>query len=747
MSSSFAAELRVLIIEDSVADATLMQREIEKQGYTLVARRVENETELRAALVAPWDIVLSDFRLPQLNAIFALEILKELQCDIPFIVVSQAIGEDLAVELMRSGASDYIMKASLKRLTPAIERELRENRSRHQALRRLRDHENFLESVIHNQLSGIIVVNKLGEITLTNASAEQILQMRKDPVTGAIIDERGQCTFIDMDNEPLDRDNLPIALALRTGKKISAMQYGVIFPRGNLKWLSVSASPITDEAGSLSGVVCSCLEITEIIETQKRNRFQLQQLKLQDEAFNNLMNGVIIISAKMADMPVVYVNRAFTRITGYEAHEVLGHNYKSLQRTEPDQPGLAAMYAKMQNGEGGEFLVRNLKKDGTVFYARINTAAVRNEAGEIDHFVAIQNDVTQRILIEKQLEIGWERMQLALRGAQLGMIDVDHETKQTYYSSRFAEIVGYSAAELHSSIGSWHDLIHPDELAATDQLSNDLLSGKIEKLETEIRFRHKDGHWVWVLVRAKVVERLANGNSRRAIGTVLDISQRKEQEEKILELTQSLMQIAEAERSEISGELHDVVGQSLVLLKLNIIQFLQAAGMRNESNENTLVQPIADTLQKLREISRRLTPSHMQKVGLGLAIEDMLQGAAKLSGIRIVWNLNALEGFFPSDWNIQVFRVIQESVTNALKHAEATEIHVTTKRLEENLEIVIADNGRGFAGKTESSGLGLSLMRERVRGLRGHIFWQQGQPGTSVHVVLPATTADLGSST
>ncbi len=739
MSAPVQPNLRVLIIEDSAADAALVEREIQNQGYKLVSRRVENEAELRSALAAPWDIVLSDFRLPQLNAIFALQILKELECNIPFIVVSQAIGEDMAVELMRSGASDYIMKASLKRLTPAIERELREAGRRSAAARELRDHENFLESVIHNQLNGVVVVNHRGEITLTNESAEQILQMRKDPATGAIIDETAMCTFIDMENEPLEADNLPVALALRTGKKVSAMQYGVVFPRGNLKWLSVSASPITDENGNLINVVYSCLEITEIIETQKRNRFQLQQLKLQDEAINNSMNGVIIVNAKLADMPVVYVNKAFTRITGYEAHEVLGRNYKSLQSAGADQPGLSSMYTKLQNGEGGEYLVRNHKKDGTMFYARVNTAVVRNEAGEIGHFVAIQNDVTERILIEKQLEIGWERMQLALRGAQLGMIDVDYETRETYYSSRFAEIIGYTPAELQASIVSWRDLIHPDELAQTDQLANDLIAGKTEQLETEVRFRHKDGHWVWVLIRAKVVERSAQGVAKRAIGTVLDISQRKAQEERILELTQSLMQIAEAERSEISGELHDVVGQSLVLLKLNVVKFLQAAGMRDETNENMLVQPIADTLQKVREISRRLTPSHMQKVGLGLAIEDMLQGVARLSGIKISWNLNALEGFFPSDWNIQVFRVVQEAVTNALKHAEATQINVTTQRLEENLEIVIADNGRGFSGSAETPGLGFSIMRERVRGLRGHIFWAPAQPGTSVHVVLPAT--------
>ena len=160
--------------------------------------------------------------------------------------------------------------------------------------------------------------------------------------------------------------------------------------------------------------------------------------------------------------------------------------------------------------------------------------------------------------------------------------------------------------------------------------------------------------------------------------------------------------------------------------------------MRTDENEKILLEPVADTLNKVREISRRLTPSHMKKVGLQLAVEDMLESAQTLSGIEIHANLSALDGFFPDNWSIPCYRVVQEAVTNALKHSGATRIDVSTVRLEHNLEIIIADNGKGFAEESDANGIGFSLMRERIRGLRGHLFVNSSGKGVELHVLIPS---------
>ncbi len=123
--------LRVLQVEDSILDASFTERALAKAGYTLYSERVVTAAEMRAALAKqPWDVIISDYRLPLLDAPAALVLLHESGRDIPFIVVSGAIGEELAVAIMKAGAQDYLLKNDLGRLAPAVERELRDARTR-----------------------------------------------------------------------------------------------------------------------------------------------------------------------------------------------------------------------------------------------------------------------------------------------------------------------------------------------------------------------------------------------------------------------------------------------------------------------------------------------------------------------------------------------------------------------------------------------------------------------------------------
>jgi two-component system cell cycle sensor histidine kinase/response regulator CckA len=127
MSEPAIAPLRVLLVEDSATDAKLVVQALRQTGRTIECTRVETADAMRSALeLEAWDCVISDWSMPKFSAAAALAILKEQQLDLPFIIVSGTIGEDSAVEAMRAGAHDYVLKDKLGRLLPAIERELRE---------------------------------------------------------------------------------------------------------------------------------------------------------------------------------------------------------------------------------------------------------------------------------------------------------------------------------------------------------------------------------------------------------------------------------------------------------------------------------------------------------------------------------------------------------------------------------------------------------------------------------------------
>ena len=124
-------QLRVLLVEDSADDADLLLRELKRAGYEPVHERVWSADGIMSALSrSEWDLVISDHGMPAFSGTEALLIVREHAPDTPFIFVSGSIGEDVAVAAMRAGAQDYVMKGNIRRLAPAIGRELKESESR-----------------------------------------------------------------------------------------------------------------------------------------------------------------------------------------------------------------------------------------------------------------------------------------------------------------------------------------------------------------------------------------------------------------------------------------------------------------------------------------------------------------------------------------------------------------------------------------------------------------------------------------
>lgn len=180
--------LKVLIVEDSEDDALLILRELRRGGYDPYYERVQTAEEMKASLEKQlWDIVLSDYKMPNFNGIDALKLLQEKEIDIPFILVSGLIGEETAVEAMKAGASDYIMKANLSRLVPAVKRDLREadvRRDRRQVREALKESEKLYRSIFENTGAASIIFEDDMVISLANRECEQLSGYSKEEVEG-----------------------------------------------------------------------------------------------------------------------------------------------------------------------------------------------------------------------------------------------------------------------------------------------------------------------------------------------------------------------------------------------------------------------------------------------------------------------------------------------------------------------------------------------------------------------------------
>ena len=180
--------LRVLLIEDSEDDAVLLLRELRYGGYEPVFERVDTAVAMNAALVRQtWDVVISDYSMPQFSAPAALTLLQKKELDLPVIIVSGSIGENTAVALMKAGAHDFILKGNLARLVPAIERELRESAERRDRKRAeaqikasLQEKEVLLKEIHHRVKNNLQIISSLLNLQADYLKDNQAIEIFKD---------------------------------------------------------------------------------------------------------------------------------------------------------------------------------------------------------------------------------------------------------------------------------------------------------------------------------------------------------------------------------------------------------------------------------------------------------------------------------------------------------------------------------------------------------------------------------------
>ncbi len=180
--------LRLLVIEDDAHDAELEIMALEEAGYTCQWERVETRADFLAAVTTKrYDVILADYNLPAFDGLTALKLLQAHQIDLPFILVSGKMGEEIAIESLKAGATDYILKQRLSRLGLAVKRALREKeeqRQRRQAEMSLRESELQLRSVLDSAVDGIIIIDDRGRIQSFNQAAEKDFGYRADEVIG-----------------------------------------------------------------------------------------------------------------------------------------------------------------------------------------------------------------------------------------------------------------------------------------------------------------------------------------------------------------------------------------------------------------------------------------------------------------------------------------------------------------------------------------------------------------------------------
>jgi len=273
--------LHILVIEDSEDDAFLVLQQIKSGDYNIEFERVENAERMKTMLKErTWDIILSDYAMPHFNGIEALELLKESGIDIPFIITSGTIGEDVAVEAMKAGANDYIMKDNLQRLLPAIERELRESGNRAEK-KRAEEDLRILSRAVEQSPASIIITDTEGKIKFVNSKFTEVSGYTPDEVVG-------QNPRILKSGEMSQDYYKEMWQSISLGNEWNG-EFHNKKKNGELHWELVSISPIFDT----TGVITHFLAVKEDITNRKNTEQELINAKEKAEESERLKSAFL----------------------------------------------------------------------------------------------------------------------------------------------------------------------------------------------------------------------------------------------------------------------------------------------------------------------------------------------------------------------------------------------------------------------------------------------------------------------
>ena len=571
-----------------------------------------------------------------------------------------------------------------------------------------------------------------------------------------------------LDRNPATVDKVP---AGDLHKLIEDLQ--MVTKDGRQFYARLESGSIQDKAGNSRQIRMAVTDVSDRVQAREALLQSEEKYKL---LFNEMISGYALheilfdSKGKPVDSLILEVNKTIEWHTGFKKEQLIGKTVREvLPDTEPDWFEKFAEVAVSGNPIHFENYHHQLDKHFMV-------SAFRLQEGQI---AATFTDITDRRRFQKKLQKAHDELENRVeeRTAELSITNEQLELEieerkqaekalsesESRYRTLFdistgaifletlegrilhsntsaCEMFGYTKEEL---IGLTVADLVPADVAKTlpDIIKKQISTGAIFM---ETINKRKDGHVFPVEVSTRLI---TLGEEQLIFAHVHDITKRKQAESEMRRLSSRLLHAQENERRRIALELHDELGQDLTVLKLHI-DFIKrklpmARSLMQKAFEDILLE-VKQTIEKVRRISRDLSPSVLVDLGLNAALRGMLKSFAKHSNIEISMDVPDTINIFSSEQQIAVYRIFQEIITNISKHAQATKVSIVGKKENSKVFFRVQDNGIGFdveqinAIYAPEKGLGLAAMAERVKMLDGHFeISSQVNSGTRIAFEVP----------
>ncbi len=433
------------------------------------------------------------------------------------------------------------------------------------------------------------------------------------------------------------------------------------------------------------------------------------------------------------------VNETAVRHYGYSREEFLSMTIKDIRPAE-DVSKLLKALPLIGDTPRAEGMWRHRKRDGSLIDVELGLYSFTSDG--LRARLTVVNDVTEPTRITRELKESEERFRRIFDGAPIGMGIVGVDCRFLKVNEAFGEMLGYRPSEL---IGmSFREITHPGDSEVDLRLAEEVLHGTRRSYHIEKRYLTKAGGVVWGQLTVTAFRYCEDGPIF-ALGMVENITERKRAEALRERLVGKIMVAQEDERRRVARELHDGIGQILTSLAVGLRSLEEAGAMEQAAPQAKRLRRIAaGAIDEVRRIARGLRPSVLDDLGLTEALRQYAREYQQTHGIAVDVHVDGLTiDRLPSAVETTLYRVIQEALTNAARHAAAKTVSVVLHCMSAKVKAVIEDDGCGFevdGGGTACGpvGLGIQSMHERAALLNGTVAIESAPgKGTSVYVQIP----------
>jgi PAS domain S-box-containing protein len=723
--------VRVLIVEDNVNQLRTLVDIVEIEDFPVVACSTAKEA-LALAHQERFGIVIMDLRLPDTDGVRLLEQLRALDSIQRIIINTGFASLDSAKEAVNLGAFAYVEKAGdPEELVRHVHRAhaaylslyAKELESvvadRTMALHRS---ESDYRILIEQSADGIFISDKQGNFTLVNAEAGRML--------GYTRDELERMNVRELVVPEVVPNIAPWLEELGRGAPLS-IECQLRCKDGAEKIVEVQACMLSD-----GRIQSNLRDITE------RKRME-EALGANESRFRAIFEQAAVgMSHVGLDGRFLLVNQKLCYILGYTQEELLRLSCQAL--THPDDLEVELrQIERVFRGELQEFSLekRHLRKDGSLVWVHM-TSSLICEADETPLYFV---DVIEDISVRKQIEAEQQRLVAILENTSDFVTTTTIDGRGVYLNGAGRALIGLAP---DSDLSSWPGIAayspSSEELMRTQAIPTALRAGLWAGEAVAVSHRGEEIPISQVLIAHKG----ENGRVQYLSVLARDISEQKRVEEMLQALPRQLLAVQEHERRQIAHELHDEIGQVLTAIKINL-QTIQRTPEVFAGRMEDSVHLVENALQQVRTLSLDLRPPMLDDLGLVVALRWHLDQHAQRTGLSIQFEADFVSIHPPQEIAIVCFRIVQEALTNIVRHAYARQVQVELRQDNAALHLRVWNDGETFdvnkararARRGESTGLVGMQERAQMVGGRVDIVSRKGQ-GTEVHVWLPLPIAE-----